>query len=126
MFVKFHHPLSILWRGLGGEARLCSLHLFYLFPYFSFNFIGKLRIIEHYLFYCITTLSEFITVIAEPASAFLNNSQFNTHIDYFTCLGDAFSKNDIEFSATERRGHFIFYNFHFYTVAYRFISIFYL
>lgn len=39
------------------NSELNRLHFFYFFPDFSFNFVGHFRIVEHQLFYRISSLS---------------------------------------------------------------------
>ena len=54
------------------------------FPDFGLDFPSHFRVVEEELFDGITALAEFITIVAEPATAFLDDAQVYAHVDDFT------------------------------------------
>src|SRR5882672_3325743 len=105
---------------------LCCLRFFNFFPDLSFNFLSEFGVIGQKLPYGIAALSELIGVVAKPATAFLHNAQFNTHVNDLAGFGNSFTEYDIKFRCPERRRNFILNDLYFYPVAYRFVTIFYL
>src|SRR5688500_13317785 len=91
---------------------------------FCFDFISKGWIILQEGFNSFTTLPKFIIIVAEPASALLNNAHFNTCVEDLSDLGNSFSKHKVKFSCTERRSHFILNHLHLNTVSNCFFTVF--
>src|SRR5690606_37801104 len=109
--------------ALSGLEQLCQLHFLYFLPDLCFDLICQFRIIKQELLNCISSLAEFIVVIAEPATALLDYAELYTHVNDLAGLGDTFTEDDIEFRRPEWRGYLVFDDFHLYTVAYGFIAI---
>lgn len=85
-FAKGHYKPSAVKTQRTNDRFLCSIQFCNLCSYFSFEFCSKFGVICKKLFYCIAALSQLRCIITKPASAFLYNIHFNTHINNLTGL----------------------------------------
>ena len=78
----YYLPIKIYSARIVGY--LCTLHFFYFLPDLSFNFRSHFRVVYQELANSVTALPQFITIIAKPATTFLNDAEFNAHINDFS------------------------------------------
>ena len=88
-----------------------------------FEFLAEFWIVAKQSLNSFASLSQFGFVVAEPATALLEDSVFNAKVDDFAYLADAFAKHDFEFGFAERRSNLVFDNFYTGEVSYNLIAI---
>ena len=93
------------------------------FTDFGVDFIGHVSVVAEIFKHSFSALTDLFIVVAEPASALLDDALFNSNVNHTAKGGDACAVKDVKLCNFERRCNFVFDNLCFDVVANNFGAV---